>query len=93
MVKETGRFVVRHGPENRTLDTAEIRAAFALSETWAQHVKRFRDERVARVLGEDSRGRAILDRHIKHLQNSTMRPMAPIARLPHPARQARKTRA
>lgn len=54
MVKDTGRFVVRHGPENRPLDTAEIRSAFALSETWAQQVKRFRDERVGRVVGDDT---------------------------------------
>jgi hypothetical protein len=54
MVKDTGRFVVRHGPENRPLDTAEIRSAFALSESWANHVKRFRDERVARISGDDT---------------------------------------
>ena len=54
MVKDTGRFVVRHGPENRPLDTAEIRSAFALSESWADHVKRFRDERVARITGQDT---------------------------------------
>jgi hypothetical protein len=54
MVKDTGRFVVRHGPENRPLDTAEIRSAFALSKTWAAHVKRFRDARVGRVIADDT---------------------------------------
>jgi hypothetical protein len=54
MVKDTGRFIVRHGPENRPLDTAEIRSAFALSESWAEHVRRFRDERIARIAGDDT---------------------------------------
>ena len=31
-----------------------IGSAFALSESWADHVKRFRDERVARISGDDT---------------------------------------
>lgn len=53
MVRETGRFHIRHGPENRTLDTAEIRAAFGVSEKWAERMRRFRDERLGRFLGGD----------------------------------------
>lgn len=51
MVTESGRFHVRHGPENRTLNTAEIRDAFGVSERWAERIRRFRDERLGRFLG------------------------------------------
>jgi hypothetical protein len=54
MIRETGRFHARHGPENRILDTAEIRSAFGFSERWAERARRFRDERVARLLGGDT---------------------------------------
>jgi hypothetical protein len=54
MVRETYRFYSRHAAENRVLDTTEIRAALALSETWGAHVKRWRDERIGRIVGDDT---------------------------------------
>lgn len=54
MVKEHGWFHVRRGPQNLALSTGELRAAFELSEGWADRVRRFRDERLARIVANET---------------------------------------
>lgn len=53
MVSDTGRFCARHGSRSAPMNTAEIRSAFELAEGWARRVRTFRDERIARFVGED----------------------------------------
>lgn len=54
MLKEHGRFYARRGAQNLTLNTGELRAAFELSEAWAERVRRFRDGRIARIVADDT---------------------------------------
>jgi hypothetical protein len=64
MIKETGRFYVRHGSQSSPLNTSEIRGAFELAEGWARRVRTFRDERIARFVGEDRPVRVDGDAHM-----------------------------
>lgn len=54
MLKEHGWFYARRGPQNLTLSTAELRSSMELSDTWATRVRRFRDERLGRILANDT---------------------------------------
>lgn len=54
MLKDHGRFYARRGAQNLTLNTGELRAAFELSEAWADRVRRFRDDRLAKIVADET---------------------------------------
>lgn len=54
MLKDHGWFYARRGAQNLPISTGELRAAFELSEAWATRVRRFRDERLARIVADDT---------------------------------------
>jgi hypothetical protein len=52
--KEHSRFYSRNNGGKYALDVGEIRSAFALSEALPERVRRFRDERVARIVADET---------------------------------------
>lgn len=54
MLKEHGWFYARRGPQNLPLSTSELRAAMEVSEQRADRVRRFRDERLAKILADET---------------------------------------
>ncbi|MFQ5853848.1 MAG: helix-turn-helix domain-containing protein, partial [Candidatus Binatia bacterium] len=52
--KKDSRFYSRNSAGKYPLDVAEIRSAFALSESLPDKIRRFRDDRVARIVAEDT---------------------------------------
>lgn len=52
MVKDGWKFYARQGPQNLPMDAGTLRAAFSASEGWPDKLRRFRDERVGRIVGE-----------------------------------------
>lgn len=53
-LKETSRFYSRTSKGKYQLDVQEIRAAFVLSESLPERVRRFRDERIARIVADET---------------------------------------
>jgi hypothetical protein len=51
--KNASRFYSRNSAGKQPLDVREIRAAFALSESVPERIRRFRDERLARIVAEE----------------------------------------
>lgn len=54
MVKRSSRFYSRDNRGKYQLDVREIRAAFAVSESLPDKVRRFRDERLARIVADET---------------------------------------
>jgi hypothetical protein len=52
--QESSRFYSRNSRGKYPLDVGEIRAAFALSESLPERVRRFRDERLARIIADET---------------------------------------
>jgi hypothetical protein len=52
--KNLSRFFSRNSGGKYQLDVGEIRSAFALSETLPERIRRFRDERLARILAGET---------------------------------------
>lgn len=48
------RFVVRSGPQKQTMNLDDLREAFRYGEGAAIRARRFRDERIGRLLGDDA---------------------------------------
>ena len=48
------RFYCRNSSGKYPLDVSELRSAFLLSDAWADRVRRFRDERIARIVSGES---------------------------------------
>lgn len=48
------RFYSRNSAGKYPLDVTEIRSAFALSETMPEKIRRFRDERIGRIVGDET---------------------------------------
>jgi hypothetical protein len=59
ITKGDSRFYSRNNAGKYPLDVTEIRSAFALSESLPEKVRRFRDERVARIVADETP--AVLD--------------------------------
>ena len=54
MVKGTYRFCSRSSNGKYQMDTTELRSAFAMSEGLAERIRRFRDERLARIVAGET---------------------------------------
>jgi hypothetical protein len=54
MLKDHGWFYARRGPQNLPLSVGELRAAMEVSETWAERIRKFRDERIARIIADET---------------------------------------
>ena len=52
--KNHSRFYSRSSNEKYSLDVTEIRSAFALSESLAEKVRRFRDDRIAKIVANET---------------------------------------
>jgi hypothetical protein len=52
--QEHSRFYSRNNNGKYALDVAQIRSAFALSESLPERVRRFRDERLARIVADET---------------------------------------
>lgn len=52
--KSHSRFYSRNSRGKYPLDVTEIRAAFALSEALPERIRRFRDERIARIVADET---------------------------------------
>jgi hypothetical protein len=52
--QEHSRFYSRNSSGKYPLDVGEIRAAFALSESLPEKIRRFRDERIARIVADET---------------------------------------
>jgi hypothetical protein len=52
--KNLSRFFSRHSAGKYQFDVGEIRSAFALSETLPERIRRFRDERLARIVASET---------------------------------------
>ncbi len=52
--QESSKFWTRSDGRKRQLDLGEIRAAFALSETLPEKIRRFRDDRIAKILADET---------------------------------------
>ncbi len=48
------RFFARSGARKEPLDVRQIRAAFALSQDLPERIRRFRDERLGRIIGDET---------------------------------------
>lgn len=53
MVNLSGRFFSRDGRGKYPLDVGQLRAAFALSETTAEHIRNFRQERLGSIFADE----------------------------------------
>ncbi|MCC7541190.1 MAG: ATP-binding protein [Deltaproteobacteria bacterium] len=53
-LKGSSRFFARNSAGKYQLDVAELRAAFVLSESWAEKLRSFQRERVARILADET---------------------------------------
>lgn len=54
MVKSgDSRFYSRHGSGKYSLDVTQIRSAFALSDSLPEKIRRFRDERIGRIVADE----------------------------------------
>lgn len=74
MLKDQGWFYARRGAQNLTLNAGELRAAFELSEVWAERVRRFRDDRLAKIVADETPVRIHApDRFVFHLVPLTAR--------------------
>jgi hypothetical protein len=47
------RFYSRHGSGKYSLDVTQIRSAFALSDSLPEKIRRFRDERIGRIVADE----------------------------------------
>ncbi|WP_437759503.1 AlbA family DNA-binding domain-containing protein [Sorangium sp. So ce1389] len=48
------RFYTRNGVQKQAMDVREIRSAFLLSESMGSQIRRFRDERLGRIIGDET---------------------------------------
>ncbi|WP_437785365.1 AlbA family DNA-binding domain-containing protein [Sorangium sp. So ce1097] len=48
------RFYTRNGVQKQSMDVREIRSAFLLSESAGTQIRRFRDERLGRIIGDET---------------------------------------
>ncbi|NLV40913.1 MAG: ATP-binding protein [Candidatus Hydrogenedentes bacterium] len=53
-VKANSRFHVRVGNMKRVMGVSELRAAFSLSESIAEKIRKFRDERLGRIMANET---------------------------------------
>jgi hypothetical protein len=54
IVKRESRFYSRNNAGKYPLDLAEIRSAFALSESLPDKIRRFRDDRIAKIIADET---------------------------------------
>jgi hypothetical protein len=54
MVRERGLFYARRGAQNMPLDTAELRAAFVAGQAGAERIRRFRNDRIAKIIADET---------------------------------------
>ena len=54
IAKSDSRFYSRNSAGKYPLDVSEIRAAFALSESLSEKARRFREERIARIIADET---------------------------------------
>jgi Schlafen, AlbA_2 len=54
IVKRESRFYSRNNAGKYPLDVAEIRSAFALSESLPDKIRRFRDDRIAKIVADET---------------------------------------
>lgn len=52
--KDSSRFYTRTSAGKQPMDVTEIRSSFLLSETLTDRIKRFREERVARIIAQET---------------------------------------
>lgn len=52
--QNSSRFYSRHSAGKYQLEVSEIRSAFALSETLPEKIRRFRDDRIARIIADET---------------------------------------
>lgn len=52
--KNRSRFYTRNSAGKHQMDVVEIRAAFALSESLAERIRKFRDERLGKIIAADT---------------------------------------
>ena len=54
IIKRESRFYSRNNAGKYPLDVAEIRSAFTLSESLPDKIRRFRDDRIAKIIADDT---------------------------------------
>lgn len=54
MIKNSSKFFSRNSRGKYQLDVREIRAAFALSDALPERIRRFRDDRLARIIADET---------------------------------------